>query len=452
MTDDDEHMADDGEHVTHDTPAWIGETFTSDAGWDHLETLVDIGNRMAGQDGEREALEATRDAFAEAGCRDARIEEFDLQGWIRGDAGIETPRGTQDCIALPRSPAGEASGELVDLGAGLPEDFEDADVEGKIVLVSTTVPDWYERFIHRREKYYHAVEGGAAAFVFRNHVEGCLPPTGSVGTGDAPIGDIPAVGVSKEVGARLARRATGEDVSVSVTCETPETTSGNAMAELGPETDEEIIVSSHVDAHDIAEGAMDNGAGTATIVEIAHALSRREADLDTRVRFIAYGAEEVGLVGSTVESERADHDTIKAIVNVDSNVYGRTLQLTTHGFEELGEAANRVSSHFDHPIETVPDLVPHSDHWPFVRHGVPGYMVAGKTEGRGRGFGHTFADTFEKLEARNLREQAILLTALVADLAEEGTEVEPRTEDEIASELEAANQAEGMKITGDWPY
>jgi len=35
---------------------WIGDTFTSDAGWTHLEALVDVGSRMAGTDGEREGL------------------------------------------------------------------------------------------------------------------------------------------------------------------------------------------------------------------------------------------------------------------------------------------------------------------------------------------------------------------------------------------------------------
>lgn len=250
---------------------WIGETFTSTAGWNLLEDLVDVGNRMAGQPGEREALERVRDALADAGCRDARIEEFDLQGWIRGSSCIDAPGGEQDCIALPRSPPGAATGELLDLGYGLSEDFESADLDGRVVMVSSTVPDHYERFIHRREKYYYAVQGGAAGFVFRNHVERCLPPTGSVGTPGAPIGDIPAVGASAEVGARLARRAEGEEITVEVECETPDATSGNVMAELGPRgpkdrggvgeavgTEEELLVTSHADAHDIAEGAMDN--------------------------------------------------------------------------------------------------------------------------------------------------------------------------------------------------
>ncbi|WP_435062907.1 M28 family peptidase [Halobaculum sp. EA56] len=431
---------------------WIGETFTSDAGWDLLEDLVDVGNRMAGQPGEREGLELVRDALAEAGCRDARIEEFDLQGWVRGDAGIADGVRREPCIALPRSPAGEATAEFVDLGHGLPSDFEEGDVAGNVVMVSTDVPDDFDRFVHRREKYYYAVEHGAAAFVFRNHVEGCLPPTGSVGTEDDPIGQIPAVGVSAEVGARLARRAEGDSVTVSVDCETPDATSGNAMAELGPDTEEEVLVSSHVDAHDIAEGAMDNGAGTATIVEVANALAAVEDELDTRVRFVAYGAEEVGLVGSSVEADRADREAIEAIVNVDSNVFGRTLSLSTHGFDDLTAAADRLADRFDHPVSTSEEQVPHSDHWPFVIHGVPGYMVSGETEGRGRGWGHTEADTLEKLEPRNLREQAILLTALVADLADEGTAVARRDPSEIAAALEAEDQAAGMKVIGDWPY
>ena len=431
---------------------WIGSTFTSDAGWDHLETLVDIGDRMAGSDGERRAAEATRDALADVGARNAHLDEFDVQGWTRGDSEIRAGETTQGCIALPRSPADEVSGELVDLGYGLPADFEDADVEGKVVMVATNVPGYYDRFVHRREKYYYAVEGGAAAFVFRNHVEGCLPPTGSVGTADDPIGDVPAVGVSKEVGARLARRFDGDDVTVSVDADAHDATSQNVHAELGPDTDEQVLVTSHVDAHDIAEGAMDNGAGTATVVEMARALAEREDELDTRVHFIAYGAEEVGLVGSAYQSEVTDHDSVKAIVNNDGVVRGRTLTFTTHGFDALDEAASKVADRFDHPVKTIPEQGPHSDHWPFVEWGVPGYHVMSETGDEGRGWGHTYADTLDKLEVRDLREQAILLTELTVHLADDEFSVDHVDPGTIAAALEDENKAEGMKITGDWPY
>ncbi|WP_306057324.1 M28 family metallopeptidase [Natronococcus wangiae] len=431
---------------------WIGELFTSNVGWNHLERLVDIGDRMAGSDGEREAAAVTRDALEDAGARNARLESFEIQGWARGDSSILVGETGQDCIALPRSPADRVEAPLIDLGYGLPEDFEETDVEGAIVMVRSDMPDYYDRYVHRREKYYHAVDSGAVGFVYRNHVEGCLPPTGSVGTAADPIGEIPAVGVSSEVGARLARRFDGEAVTVSVEADVHPAESRNVHAELGPDTDERVLVTSHVDAHDIAEGALDNGAGTAMVVELANALATREDDLETRVEFVAYGAEEVGLVGSNYHADETDHDSIKAIVNNDGVVRGRTLEFTTHGFDDLEDAAEAVAARYDHPVETVPRLGPHSDHWPFVQWGVPGYHVLSTSDEVGRGWGHTFADTLDKLEKRDLREQAILLTDLVVALASEDTAVERRSPDEVADDLEAQDLAEGMRITGDWPY
>jgi Zn-dependent M28 family amino/carboxypeptidase len=431
---------------------WIGETFTSNTGWNHLETLVDIGNRMAGSNGEYDAAEATRDALTDVGTRNAHRESFPIQGWTRGSSAIHVGDTTQESIALPRSPADEVSGELVNLGYGLPEDFEDADLEGKVVMAASDVPSWYDRFIHRREKYYYAVEGGAAAFVFRNHVEGCLPPTGSVGTSEDPIGDIPAVGVSKEVGARLARRWEGQEVTIEVGAEISDATSQNIHADIGPDTDEEILLTSHVDAHDIGEGAGDNGAGTALVVESARALARREDELDTRVHCLVYGAEEVGLDGSSYDADQRDHESVKAIVNNDGVVRGRTLKFYTHGFDALDEAAETVGDRFDHPVERTPRLGPHSDHWPYVQWGVPGYHVMSETDDEGRGWGHTYADTLDKLEVRDLREQAVLLTDLVVELASEETTIDRRAPEDIADQLEDEDLAEGMKIIGDWPY
>lgn len=431
---------------------WIGETFTSDAGWDLLEELVDLEDRMAGTEGERHGAELTRDALVDAGARNARLEEFPIQGWVRGDSEIRAGETVQDCIALPRSPSEDAGGELVDLGYGLPEDFEEAEIEGKVVMVRSDVPDYFDRYIHRREKYYYAVAGGAAAFVYRNHVEGCLPPTGSVGTPEEPIGDVPAVGVSSEVGARLARRFDGRELIVSVEAEIGDATSRNVHAEMGPDTDEVVFVTGHVDAHDIAEGASDNGAGTAMVVEVANALSERSEELETRVEFVVYGAEEVGLVGSDHHAANADHESIKAIVNSDGVVRGRTLEFFTHGFPELEATAERVADRFNHPVKTVPRLGPHSDHWPFVQWGVPGYHVMSDTGEQGRGWGHTFADTLDKVDIRDLREQAVLLTELVCELASEETTVEHRPPEEIAAALEDEDQAAGMKVIGDWPY
>ena len=429
---------------------WIGETFTSTVGWDHLERLVDAGSRMAGSAGERRAARATRDALAAAGARDARLSGFDIRGWTRGSSAVRVDgeEVARDAVALPRSPSAAATGRLVDVGHGLPDDF-DRDLSGAVALARTDVPDWHDRFVHRREKYCRAVEAGAAAFVFRNHVPGCLAPTGSVGWTNEPIGAVPAVGVSREDGARLARRHTGDPVTVTVDAEVGPTTSQNVHADVGPDTDEAVLLTSHVDAHDIAEGARDNGAGTATVVEVVRALASR-GGLERRVHAVCFGAEEVGLVGSSHAAAEAPLDDVRAVVNLDGVVGARTLALNTNGFDGFEAAADRVRERFDHPVVVRPELMPHSDHWPYVADGVPGVHATSDTGDAGRGWGHTRADTLDKLEARTLREQAVLLTALVAGVAADPPA--RRRPAAVAAQAEAENRAQGMRVTGDWPF
>lgn len=431
---------------------WIGTTYTSRVGWGHLEQLVDIGDRMAGSEGERDAAAATSGALAAQGARNTERREFEIQGWRRGAASIDTQHTAHSCIALPRSPSGAVEGRLVDLGHGLPAAIDAADVEGQVVMVASDVPSWADRFVHRREKYYHAVAAGAAGFVFRNHIEGGLAPTGSVGTETAPIGAIPAVGVSKEVGARLARTADGDAVTLRVDCETPKTTSQNVHADVGPETDQAVLLTCHVDAHDIAEGAVDNAAGTAMLVELTRALRDRASELETRVHLLGFGAEEVGLVGSSLDATERAPERIRAVVNLDGVVRARTLKLLTNGFEALEQPARVAAGRFDHPVSVVPRMSPHSDHWPYVARGVPGYHVKSETTTAGRGWGHTAADTIDKLDIRDLREQAIVLNELLVQLTDGELSLPRRTPGSIADQLRAEDLAAGMQATGDWPF
>jgi len=429
---------------------WIGRTFTSGTGWHHLERLVDVGDRMAGSTGEREAAELTRNALGEH-ARDAHLEEFDLQGWERGTSSVEAGGVSHECIALPRSPSRRVTGEFVDLGRGLPGDFGDH-LDGAVVMVSSDAPAWFGRAVHRREKYARAVEAGAAAFVFKNHYPGCLAVTGSVAMPGAPIGEIPAVGVSAEVGARLARRYGGNPVTVAVDAEAGEATSQNVHAEVGPETDEELLVTAHVDAHDTGDGALDNGAGTATVVELSRVLADRADELDVRVHFVVFGAEEVGLVGSAHDAAARDLDAVRAVVNVDGVGAARTLSCVTHGFEALAGTVEAVSDRLDHPVTVDPTIEAHSDHWRYVEHGVPGCLVGSDTGDRGRGWGHTAADTLDKLEPRTFREQSVVLTAFCVALADDGFSAARAAREDVAAACEAQGLAEGMRATGDWPY
>jgi len=437
----------------------IGDAYTSSFGWETLTRLVDVGDRMAGQAGERRGAEVIREAFERAGVRDSRIESFEIPGWWRGESSLtvhspheQAHTGQQDVLALPGSPAGEATGRIVDVGPGGYDDFDAAgDLSGAIVLASSRTPDAADRWIHRMEKYVSAVEAGAAAFVFRNHVDGAVPPTGEVGYHERP-GPIPAVGVSKEVGARLARYADrGSEVTVDVDCRSEPTESRNVVADVGPDTAEAVFLTAHVDAHDIADGANDNGAGSALVAEVGRLLARDAVDLDTRVRLITFGAEEVGLWGAYHAVDTHDLDAIRAVVNLDGACSSRNLRVGTNGFDALTTLFESVTDDLDASLSTDDTISPHGDQWAFVQEGVPAAMVGTASESSGRGWGHTHADTLDKLDSRDLRAVAVQVAEAVVRLANGAVEPESRSRAAIRDRIDEGYVQE-LKQGGRWPY
>ncbi|MEF8757104.1 MAG: M28 family peptidase [Halobacteriales archaeon] len=447
--------------MTHLPEHVIGDAYTNSVAWDLLSDLVGVGNRMAGQSGEREGAGLVADAFEDAGLREVEIDEFEIPGWWRGESMLtvegertEEYAADHDVIALPGTPSGTGEGELVDVGYGTEAEFEAADLDGKIAMARSDMPGDADRWRHRMEKYADAYEAGAVGFVFRNHVEGCLPPTGEIGYHSRP-GPIPAVGISKELGERLAREcATGDPTAtLEVECRNEPATSRNVEGVVGPDTDREVLVTAHVDAHDIAEGANDNGAGSALVAEVGRLLARAEADdvLDTRVRLITFGSEEIGLYGAYHWAETHDIGDVKAVINVDGAGNSRNLRVGTNGFENFEDAFEAVTDGYDAPLSTDDTVSPHGDQWPFVQEGVPAVMASTTSEGEGRGWGHTHADTLDKLDPRDLREVAIQLATVAAEVASDERSFARKDREEIQDALSDGYVRE-LKVGGRWPY
>jgi Zn-dependent M28 family amino/carboxypeptidase len=438
----------------------VGDAYTSTHAWDLLADLVDIDNRMAGQAGEAEGAELVRAAFEDHGLRNPTVTEFDVPGWWRGPCSLTVERdrthrfdGRHQLVELPGTPSGEVRAEIADVGHGLPEDFEDADLAEKVAMASTLTPDDYGRWIHRGEKYAAAANAGASAFLFRNHIEGCLPPTGSIGDDDGP-GPIPAVGVSREVGDRLVRYCDDGPVEagLDVECRNEPAQSRNVEAVVGPDTEEEVLLTAHVDAHDVGEGANDNGVGTVLVSEVGRLLTRMEEDLETRVRCLVFGAEEVGLYGAYHWVDTHDRDDVKAVVNIDGAGYSRTLDVYAHGFDAIGDAFREASDELAVPIDVQSDVRPHSDHWPFVQEGIPGAQARSVAEGSGRGWGHTHGDTLDKLDLRDLRDLSVGLATGVAKLAERDGTLEHKPVSEIRDATVEQGYEDGMRNADNWPF
>jgi len=81
--------------------------------------------------------------------------------------------------------------------------------------------------------------------------------------------------------------------------------------------DREIILSAHIDSAG-TPGAQDNASGVAVLLELAHTLPK--LDLPFRLRFVFFGAEEVGLLGSKayLNRHREDLQRCELVFNMDS--------------------------------------------------------------------------------------------------------------------------------------
>ena len=444
----------------------LGATWTDDEPWRFLTDLTAIGSRMAGSEGERRAAGLVADAFERAGLADVHTEPFDLPAWERGSASLDVTVSGRDgepttrsfeALALPYSPGGSVSGELVDVGYGTPSEIDERDVEGRIAVASTTTPEG-GRFVHRMEKFGYAIEAGAVGFVFVNHLDGQLPPTGSLTFGEEA--EAVAVGVSKETGAWLREYAVGggsagpdpEPVAraeLSVEASTTPGESRNVIGRAGPDTDERVLLLAHYDAHDIAEGALDNGCGIATVATAAEVLA--DADLPIGVDVVAVGAEEVGLLGAEHLADRLDLDRVKGVVNVDGAGRFRDLVALAHASTAAASVAEAVSTATRQPIEVDAQPHPFSDQWPFVRRGVPALQLHSDSGDRGRGWGHTHADTRDKVDDRNVREHAMLVALLVAEFAAPERDLPRLDRDELAAAFREADFETGMRAADLWP-
>ena len=83
-------------------------------------------------------------------------------------------------------------------------------------------------------------------------------------------------------------------------------------------------------------------------------------------------------------------------------------------------------------------LVPFSDHYPFVLQGVPAAEVGVRGNPGTRGWGHTAADTLEKVNVQSIRQVAALMARVAVRM---GNDLVPwpghhRTLDEVKAALQ----------------
>jgi Iap family predicted aminopeptidase len=358
----------------HDyTRDYVGACVTEQDAWSVLRRLCEeIGTRLSGSEEEVRAAEMVKGELARSGL-ETSIEEFSFTGWKPGTSTVRIREGRQ-AREIPSHPLGWSPGAsvqapLVDAGRGMREDFQRLRPGRKIVMVcSENSPD--QKDIHRSHKYSWAEEAGASGFLFYDKRPGGLVAMGSARL-DPRAGTIPAAGISFEDAMVLRRKGEGAVVEISCTSRHEPVVSRNTVGFRKGELEEEVLVCGHMDSW-FSQGAVDNGSGISMLMELAR-LTGRYA-LKRSVRFVGFGSEELGLLGSRAYLRaHPDLSRVVCVLNLDcSALNDGVLTVTTnetpslHAFmTELGRAL-----HLD--LEVPDGMSRYSDHFPFREQGVPG--------------------------------------------------------------------------------
>jgi aminopeptidase YwaD len=231
---------------------------------------------------------------------------------------------------------------------------------------------------------------------------------------------IPALGIAPETAARLARTAAGwPTVTMHVETEEGPAETETLVYDYPGTADEWVVLSAHVDGHDLAESAMDNGTGLASVLAVARALSPEVSTYRRGLRVMFFSVEEWALTGSAQyvrALSEAEKGKIALNVNLDSVAGGPRLAALTSGFGGVEPFLLKVAEANGQSLRTVRPLMTNSDHANFAAGGIPAIrLVAGFDDPTA----HlrvvlTAADTRDKVAQSELCQATLLTAALVA--------------------------------------
>lgn len=373
----------------------IDAEITSGQAYMLLEELTSrIGARVTGTPEGEQAEAFAYEQFKRFGYANARYEPFAFQAWTRGPLSLEVDGRSIAAAALGHTPAAELKTQLVDIGNGNPEDYARAPdkVRGKVVLAySRNLPGTAKEIAVRRrsEKIVLARQHGAVAVIFINTADGNGIAVGggtAMGETEAPL---PAVVIGREDGmalkARLARMSL--PVSLSMTNSFFHSTPRNVVAILeGTDlADEHIVFGAHLDSWDLATGALDNGVGAVTVLEVARALKAAGYRPRRTIHFVLYMGEEQGMYGSRAHvAELARNEVlakVKYMFNTDMSI--DPVAFNTWGFpaqeafyEELADSIRKYIPAFEGRVVSRPMSGGDSD--PYQRRGIPILYLNGR--------------------------------------------------------------------------
>lgn len=314
---------------------------TGGAVMEHLQKISDIstshadeGFRSLGTPGYEEAVEYVESTLEATGAFDVERQAFEVEQQTFDT--VEVSVDGQELEVTPASLTEGTTEPLTDLPVVLPVDDDygdlaggqlgceaadyDESAEGALVLAVRGTCSF-------GEKTQAATDAGAAGVIIYNNDTGNPDEELNATLGERIENGAPTVTATYNVGndllTEVEEAAEGEVPTADFTLETEFVTSTtwNVIAETkAGDHDNVQMFGAHLDGVAEGPGVNDNGSGSAALLASAEALAEQPTEVDDAIRFGWWGAEEVGLVGSTEYVEglsEAELGKIKAYMNFD---------------------------------------------------------------------------------------------------------------------------------------
>ncbi|MBP6384985.1 MAG: M28 family peptidase [Pseudarcicella sp.] len=405
------------------------------------ESCQTIGHRLTGSANGAKAENFAFQLLNQYGFKkNVKFHPFEAESWARESVSLSiAPRKSDNfqdfnVVSLALTPvSSDIQGSMVDVGNGLEPDFEAKKelLKGKIALINLGLlaPIKGPRNLHRSEKTALAIQYGAIGAIFVNTVKGEVLLTGTASVTGAVI-SIPAVCISLESGTKLRDWISKEPellAFIKMKNFSGPTNARNVIATI-PGTDktlknEKIVIGGHLDSWDLATGALDNGIGSFSILDIARTFKKLGLQSKRTIEFVVFMGEEEGLLGSKAYLSDCIKDKsinkIKFMLNLDManntngfNTNGRSEM--TDFFTKTGEIIKTINPTFKNNIINQATL--HSDHQSYMMEGIPTAEPLGDIGEYAIGCYHANCDKFDlikKEEMQNtVRYNAMMLYAL----------------------------------------
>ena len=367
------------------------------------ELTENIGPRESATEQELAAAEYLLSQFADFGYS-TQLQPFTVQTFSAEESGLTLEDLDSTRIEIRRlsgSATGEQSGILEPVGLARAEDIPEEGLAGKIALVERGQ-------IRFSEKARNAGDAGAVGVVIFNNLPGNFQGTLGGAT------DIIVASISQEEGQRLLEMASDRQISARLAVKFQDNPSRNVVAEKAGTGPGIVVLGGHYDTVPDIVGANDNAAGTSVVLTLAQELSNKSFPFD--LRFVAFGSEELGLLGSRfyVNSlSEEEQSRVVAMLNFDALAGGDTLRIL--GDRELTEPVAEQGQQRGINVEVRGRMVgSSSDHASFRNAGIPVIMFASD----GSSQIHTAEDTLDRINTRLPGEAAQLALDLLSCLAE----------------------------------